>query len=135
MKYAIYDPITGFIKRTGYAPAEHKSLLATDGDAILEIPDDVRVSDVFHYIVNGEIVDKPIAPIDMLVALRSIRKKRGEILAASDWTQVSDNHLTTEEREAWAKYRSDLRNITNDLADPSLVKWPLPPNVLLLIRH
>ncbi|PZX09465.1 tail fiber assembly protein [Celeribacter halophilus] len=58
--------------------------------------------------------------------LASIRVKRDPLLAASDWTQMSDSPLSAEDKAAWAVYRQALRDIT-EAKDLSAVVWPDPP--------
>ena len=36
-------------------------------------------------------------------------------LQDSDWTQLPDNTLTSEQRNAWMQFRTELRNITDGL--------------------
>jgi len=53
-------------------------------------------------------------------------------LTMSDWTQLADADLTTEERAAWSAYRQALRDMTDNI-DLSLVRshlsvpWPVAP--------
>ena len=60
-----------------------------------------------------------------------VRKLRNEKLMASDWTQtVSDSPLDSDQIDAWAIYRQELRNITDVLEGiESLedVPWPNLP--------
>ena len=50
----------------------------------------------------------------------------------SDWTQLADTSLTTEEKAAWTVYRQALRDMPDNI-DFSLIKshigvvWPTPP--------
>ena len=44
----------------------------------------------------------------------AIRARRNQLLASSDWTQLSDSPLSDEQKKAWVKYREALRNMTND---------------------
>jgi len=54
-----------------------------------------------------------------------IRRKRNALLAASDWTQLEDSR---ERKDVWAKYRQELRDLPNNLTDPTQVVWPAPPS-------
>lgn len=56
-----------------------------------------------------------------------IRIIRNAKLAASDWTQISDNSLKEEEKIAWSEYRNKLRDITDLFFDPDNVVWPTEP--------
>jgi len=55
----------------------------------------------------------PIVEFDM--AMEDLRAKRNKDLQDSDWTQLPDNTLTSEQRNAWMLFRTELRNITNGL--------------------
>jgi|SaaInlV_120m_DNA_3_1039746.scaffolds.fasta_scaffold00519_15 hypothetical protein len=52
------------------------------------------------------------------------RQQRNTLLVASDWTQVADAPV---DQAAWATYRQELRDITNQEAFPSDVTWPVAP--------
>lgn len=54
----------------------------------------------------------------------AVRKTRGDKLAQSDWTQVSDAPV---DKEAWATYRQALRDITTQSGFPWEVTWPDAP--------
>jgi len=49
------------------------------------------------------------------MAIEDLRTKRNKDLQDSDWTQLPDNTLTSEQRNAWMQFRTELRNITNGL--------------------
>ena len=53
--------------------------------------------------------------------------KRNDLLYASDWTQIPNNPLTTEQQAAWATYRQELRDISKQSGYPFNVIWPTPP--------
>jgi propanediol dehydratase large subunit len=55
----------------------------------------------------------PIVEFDM--AMKDLRAKRNKDLQDSDWTQLPDNTLTSEQRNAWMQFRTELRNITNGI--------------------
>ena len=55
----------------------------------------------------------PIVEFDM--AMEDLRAKRNKDLQDSDWTQLPDNTLTSEQRNSWMQFRTELRNITNGL--------------------
>jgi hypothetical protein len=62
----------------------------------------------------------PIVEFDM--AMEDLRAKRNKDLQDSDWTQLPDNTLTSEQRNAWMQFRTELRNITNGLNTVEQVK-------------
>lgn len=57
------------------------------------------------------------------------RDRRNGLLSQSDWTQMNDSPLSNEDKTAWAVYRSELRNLTDDAAWPNLSDsdWPVAP--------
>lgn len=57
------------------------------------------------------------------------RATRNELLAASDWTQMNDSPLTSADKTAWAVYRDELRNITDQDFWPHMSDddWPVKP--------
>ena len=62
----------------------------------------------------------PAVEFDM--AMEDLRAKRNKDLQDSDWTQLPDNTLTSEQRNAWMQFRTELRNITNGLTTVEQVK-------------
>jgi hypothetical protein len=54
-----------------------------------------------------------------------VRGKRGSLLSASDWTQISDAPVN---KEAWADYRQALRDIPQQAGFPNDVAWPEEPS-------
>lgn len=57
----------------------------------------------------------------------AVRKRRNEMLAACDWTQLPDSPLDNVQRNAWADYRQALRDVTTQ-TDPFNVIFPEAPN-------
>lgn len=59
-----------------------------------------------------------------------VRKDRDTLLIQSDWTQFNDSPLSAADKEAWATYRQQLRDITEHLSgvtDLEQVPWPTEP--------
>jgi hypothetical protein len=48
------------------------------------------------------------------------------LLDSTDWTQVVDNDLTQEEKDAWKVYRQALRGLDSD-SSLMILTWPKPP--------
>jgi len=48
---------------------------------------------------------------------------RNSLLAQTDWTQVPDSPLSAEDKSSYAKYRKQLRDMS-EFQNPI---WPLPP--------
>lgn len=55
---------------------------------------------------------------------KNIRHKRNDLLASCDWTQLPDAPV---DQTAWATYRQELRDITDQVGFPETVVWPTPP--------
>lgn len=54
----------------------------------------------------------------------AVRQKRDAMLRDTDFTQLNDS---PKNKQAWAAYRQELRDITKQ-ADPFNVAWPTPPS-------
>lgn len=61
--------------------------------------------------------------------LELVRKRRNELIAASDWTVLPDVNLTETQKNEWLEYRNALRDITVnfDMTKPQLIIWPTKP--------
>ena len=62
--------------------------------------------------------------------IEEVRTKRNKMLTGSDWTQMPDSPLNEEQKGAWATYRQQLRDITEQLTgitDIGQVPWPTEP--------
>lgn len=53
-----------------------------------------------------------------------VRQQRIQLLAESDWTQVADAPV---DKAAWATYRQQLREVTNQPGFPTNLEWPTKP--------
>ena len=56
-----------------------------------------------------------------------IRTKRDELLAETDWTQVTDTVLSIEKQKEYKIYRQELRDITEQDEFPYKVTFPKKP--------
>mgnify|MGYP003126433496 CR=1 FL=1 len=56
----------------------------------------------------------------------NVRVRRNILLSASDWTHMVSDRVI-ENQAAWATYRQDLRNITEQDGFPNSVNWPIEP--------
>lgn len=63
-------------------------------------------------------------PIDLDALADQARSQRNALLAASDWTQMSDAPVN---KVAWATYRQALRDITAQAGFPTDINWPESP--------
>lgn len=55
----------------------------------------------------------------------AFRAKRLEILKETDWTQLSDVPISTEQRMIYKKYREYVRNKKNDYKDENIHQWKI----------
>lgn len=61
----------------------------------------------------------------------SYRVMRDKLLARTDCTQTGDFAFKgTETKEAWAEYRAQLRNVTEQSGYPFTIVWPVPPSIV-----
>ena len=70
-------------------------------------------------------LDKATATNEEICAV--LRDWRNYQLAASDWTQLPDVALTSNEVQSWAQYRHELREMLKQNDDPKLIVFPEPP--------
>ena len=64
-------------------------------------------------------------------AMADLRAKRDKDLLESDWTQLGDTTLTNDQKQAWMRFRTELRNITDGLTtvdDVNNLDYPDKPN-------
>jgi hypothetical protein len=79
---------------------------------------------------NGDfkiIVDQTKMNAAMQQAWSKLRKKRNELLLASDYTRLDDCGLLSQQQEAWRVYRQALRDLPNNTEDPRSPTWPSKP--------
>lgn len=75
-----------------------------------------------HSVVDMD--DEAKAAVDAAQA-KSVREQRDNLLAACDWTQLTDAPVNS---AAWATYRQALRDVTSQKGFPWTVEWPHAPN-------
>lgn len=71
--------------------------------------------------------DPARAELDKATKLAELRRKRNELLAASDWIHNGDSPVTQNCKDQWALYRQKLRDITKQPINN--IVWPDPPLV------
>jgi hypothetical protein len=122
------------------------SAICTEEDAINNKPENCEifeglVDNEFVYIQDNEIVHMPEKPgpyyqfdfilkewinketIDITEGL--VKDKRNQLLIESDWTQLPD--VSIENKQIWAVYRQELRDLTLQPNYPYNIIWPTPP--------
>lgn len=58
---------------------------------------------------------------------QEVRLKRNLLLAESDWTQLQDTQLPEDKKNAWTKYRQELRDLPQTQDIGQSVVWPDKP--------
>lgn len=137
-QFLIYKTATGEILRTGLcADADISFQVQNEQETLLETTANFKL----EYVVDGAVVPLPPKPGDSFVfdyttkqwvdtrtndtQWALVRDERNQKLQASDWTQLPDVPLDT--KAAWATYRQELRDITDQPGYPSSIVWPTPP--------
>lgn len=132
MKNFIVYSLGGKITRTGICPSSDFYL---QGEHVIE----GTANDATQYIQDGQVVDMPPKPDEFYIfdygtkewvpdptsADAAARAQRNALLAASDWTQLSDIPAAT--KTLWEPYRQDLRDVTDQPGYPFSIVWPTPP--------
>jgi hypothetical protein len=57
----------------------------------------------------------------------AIREARNRLLTECDWTQLPDAPLTDEQKQVWATYRQQLRDIPETFENPEAAEFPENP--------
>ena len=74
---------------------------------------------------DGNTLTQPPVPQKKIEELQAqVRTQRGNLLTASDWTQVVDS---VTDRAIWAVYRQALRDVPQQSGFPRTVNWPVRP--------
>ena len=94
----------------------------------LEVPEGLSWSDVKG--IQDEdgtvtlVADSAKVQAKTAQAWTQLRTERNARLAACDWTQLQDAHLSAEKKSAWADYRQALRDLPEEVQDLVSVEWP-----------
>jgi Phage tail assembly chaperone protein len=89
------------------------------------VPCDSRPSFAHKWVKDAWVEDASLVKVcnDSLAA--SIRNKRDQLLAACDYTQLTDSPPIAKD---WKSYRQSLRDIPAQEGFPSKVDWPVIPS-------
>jgi hypothetical protein len=108
-----YDPVLEGPQAVTIPPYQYSQY-----DGVVE----VRGQWFTHYIaVTPD--DKQKAAMDVTQG-NFVRTDRNRRLAESDWTQLPD---APADKEIWASYRQELREVTNQAGFPWNITWPEAP--------
>ena len=112
-KFVVYNS-AGDILRTGICPEGAMDLQKADGQFVME----GVANDATQHVVEGKIVDKPPAENPVDERPQQLRDTRNELLQATDWSQLADAQLSSDQRNKYQAYRQALRDL------PTHSKWP-----------
>jgi hypothetical protein len=119
-----YSPSTAGFYDTGVV--EYPTL-PEDCIEITQEERDLYIEEINHK--NNQLVvedEKLVLKLkEEIVTWETVRLKRNGLLNASDYTQVPD---FPGNKEAWAAYRQQLRDIPQMFVNPEDVDWPFVPN-------
>ena len=77
------------------------------------------------YMVQVESKTQEEMDADRASLAANIRAERARLLAKCDWTQLADSPA---DKQAWAIYRQELRDIPDQAGFPDNVVWPKDPD-------
>ena len=128
MKYALTDT-NGRVLQISDEEIEFTS----EGSKVAEITDEqaleVETSSEPLFLIEGELLtlkaklwrEQPETVRELL------RPERDRLLAESDWTQLNDTTISEDKLAAWAAYRQDLRDLTDEIDENGEVDFPEKP--------
>lgn len=129
MKYALINP-KGRVVRT--SDEEFKRI--PEHLEVAELTDEqaeqFEASDVPLFLVEGNLLTFKAAKqwaTNPEVIKDNIRYIRNRLLAESDWTQLNDSPLAEDKRAAWAAYRQNLRDLTDNIDENGEFEFPVAP--------
>jgi len=128
MKYALISP-KGRVLRT----SEVEFKFTPEGREVVELTDEqaeqVESSNEALFLIEGNLITfKAKRWAENTEAVKaSLRPERDRLLDASDWTQLIDSPLDEIARDAWAVYRQDLRDLTDNVDENGEVEFPVQP--------
>ncbi|MDB6446132.1 Phage tail assembly chaperone protein [Pseudomonas sp. NFACC32-1] len=78
-------------------------------------------------ISNAGPLEIPLAVPTLEIELAAIRSRRNQLLRDTDFTQLPDFPATDTQRAEVKAYRQALRDIPEEVDDPSRLVWPVMP--------
>lgn len=128
MKYALTDTNGRVLQISDeeieFTPEGIKVAEITDEEAL-----EVETSSQPLFLIEGELLtlkaklwrEQPETVKELL------RPERDRLLAESDWTQLNDTTISEDKLAAWAAYRQDLRDLTDNIDENGEVTFPTAP--------
>lgn len=122
--FAFYEVVSGSIISVVQASSVSD---APSGYGYVNYPHD-KSETYKHHVVDGVLTPKSQSDVDTLEvqkATQLLKRKRNQMLASCDWTQVPDAPV---DQAAWATYRQALRDLPANTTDPRNPVWPIQPS-------
>ena len=121
--YYIYEKSSGEIVQTGFGTQDIIDSFEVEGQAI-----SVGRANLKDQVVEGGVLvmkpDTVLSEIKRSEAMAEVRHIREVLLSQSDWTQLPDAPV---DKNVWAVYRQELRDVTNQHGFPEFITWPVTP--------
>lgn len=110
----------------GFYHTEFNPVIPNDAISI----SDLEYKTLHEGLANGKqikVVDGTATLVDSSETLtwKEVRSRRNNLLSTSDYSQLPD---FPGDKEAWAVYRKQLRDIPQTFTQPKDVVWPVKPN-------
>ena len=134
-----YETLTGRVVGCAICTEEEVQLNLPTGCSVF----DGLIDGLDFYIINNIAIKIPEKPSEfhefnfvtkqwvntktLEIESQIVKDKRNVLLQQSDWTQITNNPLSSEVQQQWATYRQQLRDITNQSGYPNSVIWPTKP--------
>ena len=128
MKYALIN-LDGRVVETSDEDFEFTS----EGMEVVELTDEqaeqVEASSEPLFLVEGDLLTRKakLWKEQPETVKELLRPERDRLLAESDWTQLNDTTISEDKLAAWATYRQDLRDLTDNIDDNGEVELPTAP--------
>ena len=88
----------------------------------------------WSYLDNNWIEEDPTVTLEKyVIEIEKLRAIRNDLLYKSDWIDLPNTPISTEDKQEWLNYRQALRDMTigYEPKRSDLIKWPKPPYVTL----
>lgn len=112
--------------RTNSSTFTPEELAATGYTGPYTLPEHDAKTETFDW--NGnEFVVRPYNTQELDEQWSVIRRQRDQLLKDSDWTQIEDYDRIITNKEEWAQYRQELRDLPQTQTNPFDIIFPSQP--------
>lgn len=121
IQYTIFNKTTGYITCSGVCADDAiDGLMVSSEDSVIRISSD-PVTQMID--VSTNTLTSRIRPVNEVA--NEVRFMRNQLLAETDWTQLSDVDLSIKQK--YIVYRQELRDISGQPGFPLDITWPTKP--------